>query len=292
MIVTYHPDPKTLGNVLAALRGQADRTLIVDNGSDRALIAGVRKAHPQVEILAFESNRGLAAAQNSGIEWAKQNGATHVLLLDQDSIPQPDMVRQLFLASGHLEKAGKPVAAAGPRITDARNGRDMPFVRFGFPRVRRHFCGANTAEYVETDFLISSGMLVRVSVFDRVGKPDESLFIDNVDLEWCFRASRLGFGLYGVCGARLMHSLGDNVIRVGNLATVYRHSPARQYYMMRNRVILYQKSYSPACWIIQDMLRMLLKTAFATVFFPDRTAHIRMIACGILDGLRTVISDQ
>ena len=46
-------------------------------------------------LIAPRENLGVAAAQNQGIEWAKQQGATHVLLLDQDSLPHPDMVARL-----------------------------------------------------------------------------------------------------------------------------------------------------------------------------------------------------
>ena len=37
----------------------------------------------------------------------------------------------------------------------------------------------------------------------------ESYFIDNIDLEWCFRAKSLGFDLVGTDAAVLYHAIGE-----------------------------------------------------------------------------------
>lgn len=291
LIVTYRPDRKKLATVLEALRGQIDRVLVVDNGSGRGFVEWLHEGFERVDVLAFDENRGLGAAQNAGIKLAKKRGFSHVLFLDQDSVPGNRMVEKLLSASKYLEN-GEPIAAVGPVIVDSRNGADSPFVLFGFPSIRRNRCVPGGEKYPPADFLISSGMMVRTEIFDRVGLIDESLFIDNLDLEWCFRAKSMGFALRGVCGAHLSHSLGDEVVRIGKIATVHRHSPLRQYYIMRNRIILYGKRHSPFCWIVHDVIRMLLKTVFLLLFFPKKANNIRMIFHGMTDGLRSIVNCQ
>lgn len=289
IIVTYQPDINLFKRVLAVIRPQVDQVLVVDNSSATGFIGWLRLNAGWVEIIETGENLGVAAAQNRGIAWAKAMGFSHALFLDQDSIPESEMVRNLIAASICLDRDNGPLAAVGPRIVDARTEKDFPFINFGSLLVKRRICRQPSAgKYMLTDFLISSGMLVSLSVFDRVGMMEEGFFIDNVDLEWCFRARSLGFALYGVCDAELKHSLGDQVIHfwLGRSVNIYRHSSLRQYYMMRNRILLYRKSCSPVSWVVQDIFRFLFKLIILVLFLPQRLGNMRLILNGIRDGLR------
>jgi len=289
IIVTYQPDTTILEKVMAAIRPQVDQMLLVDNGTSAEFIEWMKEKDGMAEVIEMGKNLGVGAAQNRGIAWAKTKGFPYVLFLDQDSIPQPEMVPNLMKASIYLNIYKGPVAAVGPKIVDARTGKDFPFINFSSLTIRRSICRQPySGKYIFTNFLISSGMLVSLSVFERVGLMEERFFIDNIDLEWCFRARNQGFALYGVCNAKLQHSLGDQVIHfwLGRLVQIYRHSPLRQYYMMRNRILLHRKSYSPLSWAIQDFFRLSLKLVFIVLFLPQRLENIRMILRGIRDGLR------
>ena len=289
IIVTYRPDTTLLERVLTAIRQQVAQVLVVDNGSVTEFITWLRLNAGWVEIIEIGENLGVAAAQNRGIVWAKTKGFSHVLFLDQDSIPESEMVRNLIAASIYLDRDNGPLAAVGPRIVDARTEKDFPFINFRPLSVKRRICRQPfSGKYVLTDFLISSGMLVSLSVFEHVGMMDEGFFIDNVDLEWCFRARSYGFALYGVCDTELKHSLGDQVIHfwLGRPVDIYRHSLLRQYYMIRNRIFLYRKNYSPLSWVIQDIFRLSIKLIFLVLFLPQGLGNIRMTLNGIRDGLR------
>lgn len=287
IIVTYQPDVLLLGETLSACRSQVAYLLIVDNGSREPILAQLREYCREggCELLELGDNLGVAAAQNRGIERAKQKGGAHVLLLDQDSVPSSDMVERLLAALGGLPDYGAPVAAVGPRLVDRRTGASTPFIRIGLLGVAKKSCGEDAARLIETDFLVSSGMLIPLEVLERVGLPEEGLFIDNVDLEWCFRARSMGLVLYGVCDAVMEHSVGDQVIRLGS-GVIHRHGPLRQYYIMRNRILLYRRPYSPWGWVVQDFFRMLFKFAVFSLILPPRLQNLRMMLKGLVDGVR------
>ena len=232
---------------------------------------------------------GLAAALNKGIQWAGEQASSHVLFLDQDSIPKPDMVGRLVAAIANLASNGAQVAGVGPVVVDPRLGTRSPFVTFGPLRVIRRSCnGERPDKHLSADFLITSGMLASMQVFAEIGAFDEGLFIDNVDLEWCFRARAKGFRCYGVCDAELEHYLGDSVGRIwlGRWMPIYYHAPIRQYYIMRNRILLYKKRYSPKSWILQDIARAIFKFVVYSVFVKNRLQNIRMMLLGVSDGMR------
>src|SRR5690606_36905073 len=92
----------------------------------------------------------------------------------------------------------------------------------------------NEDECVDVDHLISSGCLISLDAIEKIGTFEESLFIDYVDTEWCWRARRKGFRLLGVGSAHMKHNLGDDeFIAFGQPRTL--HAPFRLYYQMRNR---------------------------------------------------------
>ena len=64
----------------------------------------------------LDVNEGIAVAQNVGIAVAKSLGASHVLFLDQDSVPEDGMVSCLYAALQKLENGGCRVACVGPRV--------------------------------------------------------------------------------------------------------------------------------------------------------------------------------
>ncbi len=297
LVVTHHPEGERLLKVVRALRSQVERLLIVDNGSNDSTLSGLRELTKEngCVLLENDKNIGLAAAYNQGIRWAVENRFSHILFLDQDSVPLPGMVGRLLGAIKKLDSDEAHTAGVGPVILDPRLGIRKPFVTFSAIGVKRHTCNPDQLDKeIAADFLISSGMLAKTSVFDLVGTFDEGLFIDNVDLEWCFRASAKGFRCYGICGAELEHYLADKVrcIWFGRLVPIYYHSPVRQYYIMRNRILLYRKQYSPKTWIIQDIPRALFKSIVFSIFADQRLENIKMMCLGIVHGLRGIKGEK
>jgi len=284
IVVTFHPQADLLDRLLDACLNQVNILVLVDNGSDEVELAVLRNLSlsRQFTLIELGENLGIAAAQNRGITFARSQGYSHLLFFDQDSVPAPDLVQKLHTALAGLSANNQPVAAVGPRLVDRRTLRSTPFVRFNWFGVTRKHCTDDSEDMQQTDFLVSSGMLIPITAFDHVGQMEEGLFIDNVDMEWCFRARSMGFLLYGICSAVMQHSVGDQVFRIGP-GVLHRHSPVRQYYIMRNRLLLYRRSYTPKGWIVQDSLRALFKLLAFSIVFAPRLKNLQMIYCGIRD---------
>ncbi|WP_458071362.1 glycosyltransferase family 2 protein [Rhodanobacter sp. BL-MT-08] len=284
VIVTYQPDAVALNALLDAVTPQVGAVVVVDNASDGVWQQAIEHSRPDVALLRQPCNVGLAVAQNAGIDWARTHGYRHVLLLDQDSEPGVGMVAALLKALQALSTENK-VGAVGPRFHDGREDRDAPFVRVGFPRSQKLWCETD-AQCISCDFLISSGALIPLDVIDQVGAMDAGLFIDNVDMEWSFRARARGYALYGVCAATMHHHLGDErrALPFG-LGKIVVHGPSRLYYMMRNRLRLYGMRQTPFVWIAQDVPRVLVKLLLFGVLIGPRWRNLRFMLRGLWDGL-------
>lgn len=285
VVVVYCPDSVALRDLLRAVSTQVGAVVVIDNTPSGSSGGGECDVPPAVHLLSQHDNVGLAAAQNAGVDWARRHGFRHVLLLDQDSLPGEGMVAALLDALEHSSRAQK-VAAVGPCFHDLREDRAAPFVRIGFPLNRKLWC-EREGQTVPCDFLIGSGSLIPMDVLDAVGGMDAGLFIDNVDLEWCFRARAKGFGLHGVCAAVMHHRLGDarHILPLG-LGQVVVHGPVRLYYMMRNRMRLYRLPHTPRVWIAQDVPRVVLKLLLFGVLIGPRLRNLHLMLRGLADGVR------
>lgn len=117
-----------------------------------------------------------------------------------------------------------------------------------------------------------------------IGGMKENYFIDNVDLEWCFRAKSLGFDLIGTDAAVLYHSIGERslspLVRAGLMA---QHNPSRTYYSSRNRTHLYTVNYSPIGWKLRDIVRFFIKSTWLVLASQDRKSYWHNIRLGIRD---------
>jgi rhamnosyltransferase len=84
-------------------------------------------------------------------------------------------------------------------------------------------------------------MIIPSRVFSGVGLMDEKLFIDWVDIEWCWRARARGYVIIGCADIVIQHYLGNTLKKFG-LKSYYIRSPIRHYYMIRNAIYLSLRS--------------------------------------------------
>lgn len=287
IVVTYNPNIEVLTRMLASLSLQVPHIVIVDNGSTNKkevflLASEVIQMHP------LEINFGIAHAHNQGIERARELDAQAVLLMDQDSVPAHDMVQNLTNSLSTLMAKGERVSAVGACYFGSEEDNESFFVRFGLIRFERQYC--SECEIGETlvpaDFLISSGSLIPISTIDGVGEMDERLFIDHVDTDWFLRAAHSGFQAYGDCRALMEHGLGERTLKIwiGRTRHVPQHRPFRYYYIYRNSVLLYRRSYAPLKWVINDVWRLVGIGLLYTIFCAPRYQNFKMMLAGIRDG--------
>ncbi|SAL38891.1 rhamnosyltransferase [Caballeronia turbans] len=289
VVVTLNPDAAVFDALLTATRAQVERIVVVDNGSREESAREVaRLCGTRAELHGLHKNLGVAAAQNRGIEWARATGATHVLLLDHDSVPDPDMVAALRVAAEELAARAVALGAVGPVIIDRQTQTAAPLPQIVDGAVR--FVQAPPSQPTECEYLIASGSLIPMAVFDSVGPMDETYFVDQVDIEWCLRAQRSGFAMYCAPRARLNHMIGDEVVsfwllRRRELAV---HSPLRDYYYFRNSVRLIRSADVPTPWRRFWIRRLVRLFVLQSLFVAPRLARARAMLKGVTEGfLRT-----
>jgi len=286
VVVSYRPDFTALLKLLGQLNKETD-FLVIDNGSDEIdrLAESITVYERCQELIRLDENVGLARALNIGIEWAQQHACDYVFLFDQDSALCDLFVSRMISAAEQVEQISEQgVAAVGPRIINPQTMRQTPFKLFSRLLFRSDRQFANTDKHYQADFLITSGTLILLRHIEAIGLMKENYFIDNVDLEWCFRASSKGYDLVGTDEAVLYHAIGERstnpLVRSGLMA---QHNPSRTYYSSRNRIHLYGMDYSPLGWKLRDIIRFSLKACWLLLASNERRQYWQNIRSGMRD---------
>jgi GT2 family glycosyltransferase len=236
--------------------------LLVDNGSPDGSGDRLHARFPDVQYVQTGANLGYAGGNNRGFEAARAAGAEYVLVLNDDTVVEPDCVELLVAAA---EETGAAVAA--PQILYF----DEPSIVwygggvFSRPRALGIHLGEDepigpTNDRREISFVCGCCFLIRDSVLRRVGGFDESFFAYAEDVELSLRLANAGHRMVYEPRARLLHRIERGA----------RPSPFQIRQRDRNRRRIVANHYG-----IGDRIR------FAAWFYPTRLVHfVRALASG------------
>ena len=287
--IAYHPKPELLVGQLQVLCGKVARLIVVDNGGTLSE-SDFSDVPERVDLLRPGENLGVAGGQNLGIERARNAGCRYVLLMDQDSLPEADMVDELWKTLEYLQGQNIRAGAVGPYIADYRGrpGRSAPFAKatslwYRYGEIRS---GQQAAE--EVAYLLDSGSLIRLDVLKEAGNKLEELFIDYVDIEWYFRARQKGYRFFVAPAARMKHALGSLTKKRLGPITVHliQHEPFRYYYIYRNSILIMRLRTIPLGWKLFTFLVRFVLRGPELMFHDSPRAKLRMAARGTWAGMR------
>jgi GT2 family glycosyltransferase len=217
----------------------------VDNASSddsAAVMCAVATDRFDVVLIRNQENLGVAEGNNQGICRAREDGCTHVLLLNNDTVFSPELFSTMLRCA---QSGGHEVIV--PKIfRHSDGGRIIWYAGGYFNRKLGHSathvgegcadCAAfNIAKYVE--YSPTCCMLVTMDVFRRVGMMDERYFVYYDDADFCLRLMREGTGIWYEPSATLQHKVGS---LTGGATTPF---SARM--GARNKIYYLRKHFSP-----------------------------------------------
>jgi rhamnosyltransferase len=276
VLVTYNPDIKLLVDVIESIGKQVRTVYIIDNSPipSKALLD---MSHDNVQIQPLYENKGIAYAQNVGIKLALENKADFILLSDQDTLYPNDFVKDMF------DGSNGDFAAMSPLFHDINQGNtNEGFIiksLLGFKHIYPESGLHNIFQ------AIASGCILNTKCLEEIGLMDEDLFIDWVDLEWCWRAIGHGYSIIGNANVTITHQLGDEAVNIG-FRDVNLRSPVRHYYITRNafHLALRCKHLGLSHQIILFLKSFRYVVAFPLLSKPHLT-HLRHVVRGFIDGI-------
>lgn len=283
VLVSYNPNVVDFSNVIGAISKQVDLLLVVDNGSaNLPCINNIVESYVKARVLPLNDNIGLAAAQNIAIAKAKEQGASHVILFDQDSVIGDGFIAALCECERELIASGKKVAAVGPSFFDPVSGHLYPATLYRGPFIKRVPLGATP---IQATFIIASGCLIRMDVLNDVGLMKDELFIDYIDVEWSLRAQAKGYGVYIAPKARMAHTIGDKRVSICG-RTISVHSPVRRYYLFRNSFYMLKLPYVPSGYKMRELVFNFIRFLVSLIMSEQKVTVLKYTYWAMSDAIR------
>lgn len=239
-----------------ASRQVADFTVVVvDNASTQ--VDPEHEAFLQVNTIYLrnQENKGFSGGNNIGIKYAIEQGYDYVLLLNNDTVVEPDFLDELVTRA---ENKGEFGIAIGKIYYDSDRSRlwyagGTVNMKLGMV-YQRGFNELDVGQWdteEEVQFVTGCMMLIPVDVIRKVGLLEESFFLYAEDLEYSLRMTQNGYKMYYIPSSVIYHKVGASSGRENV-------SSNTQYYMVRNQLYCmrsYQKGFYGKVGLCYNTLR-------------------------------------
>lgn len=222
----------------------------------------------KVKIIDNKKNLGFSVGHNVGIKYAIEHGADYVLILNNDTIIDKNLIANLLETANSNEDAG----IVAPKIyfakgfeyhKDRYRKEDLGKVLWyaggimDWKNIIGHHRGVDDIDHgqyekiEETDFASGCCMLVKKDVFEKVGLFDEKYFLYYEDNNLCQRAKKAGLKTIYSPKAFMWHKNAGSAGGSGSIL--------QDYYITRNRMLFGMK-FAPLrskLSLIKESLRLL-----------------------------------
>ena len=199
---------------------------IIDNGSADNLGPVVREKFSGVRYIYSPENLRFAGGNNLALRKALEESCDYVLLLNNDTVAEPDFLDKLVEtgeSSGEIGLVGAKMYYYDPPNVIWFAGGKMD-VRFAYMRHlgigQKDDGSLDTPQ--EMTFLNGACLLIKSEVLRKAGLLDEDYFLYGEDQDYCLRAQRAGFRLYYQPAARIRHKVSRSTPAFRKLIFRYR----------------------------------------------------------------------
>jgi rhamnosyltransferase len=275
IIVAFNPIMSELKETIAILNQQRCDIIVVDNSPYEL---SELKQLPIVYQW-VQGNKGIAFAQNQGVLYCQENKYQNIIFFDQDSkIPATFIFDMISFATNNR------ASIAAPIFYDEARGFEYAITHIDANGFRQKLYSNGSKEPFTSSVVISSGTLVKTTLFNTIGLMDESLFIDYVDTEWCLRCYKSGYLVFINPEAKMIHSIGNSSFSVFGF-NIPVHSPARRYYRVRNSLKLLRYSHVPKLLALREIFFCAIHSLILIAHEKDKTNYLKSFLLGIKDGI-------
>ncbi|MCX6060738.1 MAG: glycosyltransferase [Campylobacterales bacterium] len=259
-IVLYNPDQTVIKNIKSYL-DDVDLLFAIDNSEtiNHEIVNFISK-NSKIHYINNNGNQGIAQALNVAAKKALEKGYQWLLMMDQDSSFTSAGLNKYFHCIRNIPRS-EQIAIFSPN-------------RFANPNAEM------SCSFTEKLITITSGSLLNLTLYRHIGNFNESLFIDEVDHDYCLRAHLCHYKVIEFDTIFLCHQIGnqETIKRHGQIQIVNIHSPLRHYYITRNCLYIFSKFHNNFPEFTRRRFLEVGKTLlFALIYGPKRLKRLKYI---------------
>jgi GT2 family glycosyltransferase len=202
LLVTYNGKQWIRRCLESLIQNGISNIVIVDNASVDETPKIVSKEFPDAILIENSTNLGFGKANNLGIQKALDNGATHVLLVNQDIVFQQATVNLLLSV---MEKDSGFGLVSAFQLTYEGNSIDAAFRTYMPPSFTDDLYFSRKKQLYETDYMPAAAVLMSREALLSVGGFDPLFFLYGEDDDLCSRLRKAGWKIGVVPAATVQH---------------------------------------------------------------------------------------
>ncbi|MGY3777192.1 glycosyltransferase family 2 protein [Isobaculum melis] len=239
IVLNYNNASDTIDCVrsIEALNYTNYQIVLVDNLSKDDSAKVLQEHFPQYPFIQTGENQGYAAGNNVGIDYAMNQGAAYICILNNDVLVAPDF---LDILVDYAETHGK-VGVLGPRICTYEDAQVLEsagsVVNFNKGQVTRLYHQAKeeavAGKVIPCDYVGGACMLLKTDVIREVGMIPENYFLFYEENEWCVTIKKAGYDIFCVADAKVIHKGSASINKVSGLS---------EYFMYRNLIVFMKRN--------------------------------------------------
>ena len=213
-------------------------TIVVDNGSTDDSISAIEAAFPKIRLIKSKENLGFAGGNNLGIADALERRPDYLLLLNNDTEVDPQIINAFVCSMKEHPKTG--ILGAKIYLFDKRdqfdhfggtwNSKKASFDLIGLRELEDH---KSWNDPLLLEYACGCALFVKREVFEKIGLLEPKFFLIWEEADFCFHARRVGFETRFCPDAKLWHKVSASF--VGG-------KPHSTYFWWRNRLLWIERN--------------------------------------------------
>lgn len=224
IVTLYNPTENEINNILSYI-DNLEILYIIDNTEGESNIDRIPNSN-KIQYMFNNENIGVAKALNIGAQKAIHDGYKWLLTMDQDTTFKPGVFEKMkeVIISKDMSKYGIITPWHKTKIMNKK-----PETEFDNP-----------------DDVMTSGNIINLDVYRKIGGFKDWLFIDGIDIEYCLNLRSNGYKILRINSIEIEHNLGDLFYKkIGKrLYFCSNHNAIRRYYIIRNYHYIYDIYYN------------------------------------------------
>lgn len=240
-------------------------TFVVDNGSTKGDLRSLKNDFPDMKLIISPENLGFAGGNNLALD--KVSGK-YVLLLNNDTEVDPGFLEPLV----NLMESDASIGIVSPKIFFFDQKDTLQYAgttlmhpitgrgrKFGYNEIDQ----GQYDKLTETGFTNGACMLIRKTIFDKIGFLYENYFLYYEEHDFTHRARELGYKIYFQPESRIFHKVS---------ASTGKLSPLKAYYLHRNRHVFTRRNYQGIHFLLSSLYYFIIatpKSMFSHLFSRD-----------------------
>lgn len=274
--------------LIDSVRGMDAEVIVADNASDDGSLEFLREEMPGLRLLCFDRNYGFTGGYNRAFKELEKDNPSYFLLINSDIEVSPDWLYPLE----EWMDLHEDCAACAPKLHSWQEGRRSYFEyagaaggwldHYGYP-----FCRGRVMSRLEEDegqydnpaeVLWATGacLMVRSSVWKKLGGLDERFFAHMEEIDFCWRARLNGWRVNVVPRSVVYHVGGG---------TLPQDSPFKLYLNYRNNLLMLSNNLSLTL-AINNMYDVLASAAPEVASGCDDLKNCLEVLCEADEGFR------